>query len=130
MRIEFDEGFSHRVFAGSDFTLVPSRFEPCGLTQMYALAYGSLPLVRRVGGLADSVTDTDLITLADHSATGVVFDHMNAAEFAHALRRAQALYRRPQDWAQVQQTGMRQSFSWDSAARHYADIYRSLISVN
>jgi starch synthase len=130
VRIEFDEGFSHRVFAGSDFTLVPSRFEPCGLTQMYALAYGSLPLVRRVGGLADSVTDTDLITLADHSATGIVFDHMNAAEFAHALRRAQALYRRPQDWAQVQQTGMRQSFSWDSAARHYADIYRSLISVN
>jgi starch synthase len=130
VRIEFDEGFSHRVFAGSDITLVPSRFEPCGLTQMYALKYGSVPLVRRVGGLADSVTDTDLITLADGHATGIVFERMEAGDFAHALRRAHALYRRPHDWAQVQQTGMRQSFSWDVAARHYADIYQSLITAH
>ena len=130
VRIEFDEGFSHRVFAGSDITLVPSRFEPCGLTQMYALKYGSVPLVRRVGGLADSVTDTDLITLAESRATGIVFDRMEAADFNHALRRAHALYRSPHNWAQVQHTGMQQSFSWDVAARHYADIYQSLITAH
>jgi starch synthase len=118
------------VFGGSDVTLVPSRFEPCGLTQMYALKYGSLPLVRRVGGLADSVTDTDLITLAEGRATGIVFEHMNAEDFTHALLRARSLYRRPQDWAQVQRTGMQQSFSWDSAARRYGDLYRSLLSLS
>lgn len=128
VQIGFDEAFSHRVFAGSDVTLVPSRFEPCGLTQMYALKYGSVPLVRRVGGLADSVTDTDLITLAEGRATGIVFDHMNAEDFTHALLRARSLYRRPQDWAQVRRTGMQQSFSWNTAARHYADLYQSLLS--
>ncbi len=128
VRIGFDEAFSHRVFGGSDITLVPSRFEPCGLTQLYALKYGSLPLVRRVGGLADSVIDTDLITLADHRATGIVFDRMDLGEFQHALARALALYRRPNDWAQVQLTGMRQSFSWDTAAQQYAHLYQSLLS--
>jgi starch synthase len=130
VRIGFDEALSHRVFGGSDVTLVPSRFEPCGLTQMYALKYGSLPLVRRVGGLADSVTDTDLITLAEGRATGIVFEQMNAEDFTHALLRARSLYRRPQDWAQVQRTGMQQSFSWDSAARRYGDLYRSLLSLS
>jgi starch synthase len=130
VHIGFDEALSHRVFAGSDVTLVPSRFEPCGLTQMYALKYGSVPLVRRVGGLADSVTDTNLITLADGRATGIVFDRMDADDFTHALLRARALYRRPHDWAQVQRTGMQQSFSWDSAARHYVDLYRNLLSVD
>lgn len=128
VRIGFDEAFSHRVFGGSDVTLVPSVFEPCGLTQLYALAYGSLPLVRRVGGLADSVTDTDLITLADDRATGIVFDRLDLGEFQHALTRALALYRRPTDWAQVQQTGMHQSFSWDTAAQRYAHLYQSLLS--
>jgi starch synthase len=83
--------------------------------------------VRRVGGLADSVTDTDLLSLAEDRATGIVFDRMDATDYAHALRRALALYQRRNDWLQVQRAGMRQSFSWASAARHYADLYRSLI---
>ncbi|MEX1168108.1 MAG: glycogen synthase GlgA [Hydrogenophaga sp.] len=128
VRIGFDEAFSHRVFAGADVTLVPSRFEPCGLTQLYALKYGSLPLVRRVGGLADSVVDTGPATLADESATGLVFDHMDLADFQRALARAFALYRLPTVWAQVQQNGMRQSFSWDAAAKQYARLYQSLLS--
>jgi starch synthase len=128
VRMGFDEGFSHRVFGGSDVTLVPSRFEPCGLTQLYAQAYGSLPLVRRVGGLADSVTDTQPDTLASDTATGIVFNHMDAGELAHAVQRALALYRhQPDRWRQVQSAGMRQRFAWDVAAQQYAALYRDLL---
>ena len=116
------------MFGGSDVTLVPSRFEPCGLTQLYALKYGSVPLVRRVGGLADSVTDTRPDTLASDTATGIVFDHMDTAEFAHTLQRALALYRHPTHWQRVQRAGMRQRFSWDEAAREYAALYRELVA--
>ncbi|MEY4979843.1 MAG: hypothetical protein RLZZ352_2113 [Pseudomonadota bacterium] len=127
VRIGFDEAFSHRIFGGSDITLVPSRFEPCGLTQLYALAYGSVPLVRRVGGLADSVTDSTPDHLAHDRATGIVFDQMSPGDFAHALLRALALYRHPQRWQQVQQAGMRQHFGWHAAAQPYAALYRRLI---
>ena len=128
VQIGFDEAFSHRVFGGSDVTLVPSRFEPCGLTQLYALAYGSVPLVRRVGGLADSVVDTQTDTLAADEATGIVFEHMNSTEFAHAVQRAVDLYHRHTLWQRVQRAGMRQHFSWDVAAQQYAALYRSLIA--
>ena len=128
VRIGFDEAFSHRVFGGSDVTLVPSRFEPCGLTQLYALAYGSVPLVRRVGGLADSVTDTQPETLDNDTATGIVFNHMDAGELAHAMQRAMDLYRHPTHWDRVQRAGMRQRFSWDVAAQQYAALYRALIA--
>ncbi len=126
-RIGYDEAFAHRIFAGSDVTLVPSLFEPCGLTQMYGLRYGSLPLVRRVGGLADTVTDTDLASLEDKTATGFVFQDFALADYRHALRRAFALYHRKADWASVRQTGMRLAFDWEGAAMQYADLYRSLI---
>lgn len=127
VHIGFDEAFSHRIFGGSDVTLVPSRFEPCGLTQLYALAYGSVPLVRRVGGLADSVTDSTPDHLAHDRATGIVFDQMTAGDFAHALLRTLALYRHPARWQQVQQAGMRQHFGWHTAAEPYAALYRRLI---
>ena len=87
-KLGYDESFAHRIFAGSDVTLVPSRFEPCGLTQMYGLKYGSLPLVRRVGGLADTVVDSDLETLTDHTATGFVFNDFDEADFRRAVRRS------------------------------------------
>lgn len=127
VHIGYDEAFSHRVFAGSDLSLVPSRFEPCGLTQLYALRYGSVPLVRRVGGLADSVTDTRPDTLAQGRATGLVFEHMDNADFGDAISRALALYRTPADWARVQQSGMQQRFDWHRAAGQYAALYRSLL---
>jgi starch synthase len=127
VRLEYDEALAHRIFAGSDVTLVPSRFEPCGLTQMYGLRYGSLPLVRAVGGLADSVVDTDLATLEDQTATGFAFGPFSEAAYRHTLRRAFALYRRRTTWARVRQVGMRRSFSWDEAATHYLDLYRSLV---
>ena len=126
-RMGYDEAFAHRIFAGSDVTLVPSRFEPCGLTQMYGLKYGSLPLVRRVGGLTDTVTDTDLETLDDQTATGFVFNDFDADDYRRAIRRAFALYRRRSDWNRVRQTGMRIAFDWPSAAQHYTNLYKSLI---
>jgi starch synthase len=126
-KLGYDEDFAHRIFAASDVTLVPSRFEPCGLTQMYGLKYGSLPLVRRVGGLADTVTDTDLETLDDQSATGFVFNDFHVDDYRRAIRRAFALYRRRSDWNRVRQTGMRIAFDWASAAQQYTNLYQSLI---
>lgn len=127
LRLGYDEQFAHRIFAGSDVTLVPSRFEPCGLTQMYGLLYGSLPLVRAVGGLADTVVDADLATLDDQTATGIVFASFSEADYRHAVRRALALYRQPRAWARVRQTGMHQNFSWTQAAQHYRAVYQAAL---
>ncbi len=127
LRVGYDEAYAHRIFAGSDVTLVPSRFEPCGLTQLYGLLYGSLPLVRAVGGLADTVVDADLATLDDHTATGIVFASFSEADYRHAVRRALALYRQPRAWARVRQTGMQQNFSWAQAARHYRAVYAAAL---
>ncbi|MDB5731126.1 MAG: glycogen synthase GlgA, partial [Variovorax sp.] len=102
-----DEALAHRLFAAGDVTLVPSLFEPCGLTQLYGLKYGSLPLVRRVGGLADTVVDCTLEDMADGEATGFVFDDFDSAGYDRALRRAFALYARPVDWRRVRATAMR-----------------------
>ncbi len=124
VRIGYDENMSHRIIAGADVILVPSRFEPCGLTQLYGLKYGALPLVRRVGGLADTVLDSSLENMADGVATGFVFDRFDAAGIDAALRRAFALYQRPADWKRVRQCGMQQEFSWESAAAQFAALYR------
>jgi starch synthase len=128
VRLGYDESFAHAIFAGSDITLVPSRFEPCGLTQMYGLKYGSLPLVRRVGGLADTVTDTDLETMDDRTACGFVFDRLEPLDYRKAIRRAVALYKRKPDWNRVRQTGMRIAFDWGSAAGQYKSLYQRLIA--
>jgi starch synthase len=121
--IGYDERFAHRLFGAGDVTLVPSLYEPCGLTQMYGLRYGSLPLVRRVGGLADTVVDCSLENIADGSASGFVFDDFDAPAFARAVRRAVALYRRPADWRRVRAAAMRQSADWQAAALKYAAVY-------
>ena len=118
---------SHLIQGGADVMVVPSRFEPCGLTQMYALAYGSLPLVHRVGGLADTVVDAALENLADDTATGFVFDRFDGAGFGAALRRAFALHARRLEWRRVQRSAMRQRFGWGAAAARYVALYRSLL---
>ena len=122
----YDEALSHRIIAGSDLLLVPSRFEPCGLTQLYAMRYGTLPLVHAVGGLADTVTDVTLENLADGSATGIAFDGFGADPFDRALRRAFALWQRPDDWRAAQAHAMARHFSWRAAARRYHDLYREI----
>lgn len=129
LRQGYDEALSHRVFAGSDVTLVPSRFEPCGLTQMYALRYGSLPLVRRTGGLADTVVDCTLEDLAEERATGFVFERFEVGDLRRALRRAFTLWQRPREWRAVQRRGMAQRFGWDAAARDYLALYRQALTA-
>jgi starch synthase len=126
VHIGYDEAKSHRVIAGADVILVPSRFEPCGLTQLYGLIYGTLPLVRKVGGLADTVADASLENLAEGLATGFVFDAFELDGFVAAIRRAFALYGRRNDWQEVQQRGMRQKFEWDIAAARYLELYRHI----
>ena len=119
----YDEALAHRMVAGGDVIMVPSRFEPCGLTQLYGLRYGTLPLVRAVGGLADTVTDCSLENLADGSATGFVFHRLDAIDLARALRRAFALHARPADWLAVQRHAMSQRLDWGRAASDYAALY-------
>ncbi|EHR70832.1 glycogen/starch synthase, ADP-glucose type [Burkholderiales bacterium JOSHI_001] len=126
VRIGYDEPHAHRLFAGSDVTLVPSLYEPCGLTQMYGLRYGSLPLVRRVGGLADTVVDCSLENMAEGSANGFVFDRFAVEDLGRAIRRAFALHARHGDWRAVQRRAMAQHFGWDAPAAAYAALYRQL----
>ena len=126
VKIGYDEQLAHRIIAASDVILVPSRFEPCGLTQLYGLKYGTLPLVRKVGGLADTVVDCSLENMADELATGVVFDAFDGAGISAALRRAFALYQRKADWKQVQKRAMQQHFGWDAAAAQCMALYEQV----
>ena len=118
---------SHLVQGGADAILVPSRFEPCGLTQLYGLRYGTLPLVRRVGGLADTVVDASEQNLREARATGFVFGPANAAALESALASALTLYGRPDEWRTVMRTAMARDFSWAEAGGHYLSLYRSLL---
>lgn len=129
VHIGYDENQAHRIIAGADVILVPSRFEPCGLTQLYAMIYGSLPLVHKVGGLADTVIDSSLENLADEIATGFVFENFTLDDYTAAIKRAFALYNRKVDWKKVRKTAMRQNFSWDVAAAKILDIYKELLEV-
>ncbi len=126
VEIGYDESLSHLVIGGADVILVPSRFEPCGLTQLYALSYGALPLVRRVGGLADTVVDADAASLADGTATGFAFDEDNPRALIRAIERAVVLYREPEVWRRMVRRAMTRNFSWDTAARRYLRLYEEL----
>lgn len=125
VRLGFDEALSHRIFAGVDVVLVPSRFEPCGLTQMYGMRYGALPLARRTGGLADTVLDCSLENLADGSACGLVFERFEQADFDAAVRRAFALYAKPTQWREVRRHAMQRQFDWSGPALAYLELYRA-----
>lgn len=124
----YSEELAHRLFGAGDVTLVPSLFEPCGLTQMYGLKYGSLPLVHRVGGLADTVVDTTLEDMASGEATGFSFNAFDAADYARAVRRAFALYRRPADWRAVRAAAMSRPADWGTAAARYLQVYAEALA--
>lgn len=128
VRLGFDEPLSHRIFAGADVSLVPSRFEPCGLTQLYGLRYGALPLVRRTGGLADTVNDASLENLADGSASGFVFERFSQGDFDAAVRRAYALHARPADWHAVRRVAMARHHGWEGPACEYLALYRKAMA--
>ena len=125
VRIGFDEVLAHRIEAGADLFVMPSRFEPCGLNQMYSLRYGTPPIVRRTGGLADTVVDADPVSLREGRATGFVFDTPSADALAAAVERAAALWRDRPRFEAVQRAGMAADFSWNPAARRYLDVYRA-----
>ncbi|MTD29119.1 glycogen synthase GlgA [Erwinia sorbitola] len=127
VQIGYHEAFSHRIIGGADVIMVPSRFEPCGLTQLYGLKYGTLPLVRRTGGLADTVNDSSLENLADGIASGFTFEDSNAWSLLRAIRRAFVLWSRPSLWRYVQRQAMGMDFSWQVAAVAYRDLYQRLL---
>ena len=124
--IGFDEPLSHRLQAGADAIIVPSRFEPCGLTQLYGLRYGTLPVVARVGGLADTVIDANGAALHDGVATGFQFIPVDGEQLATAIERACDLYADTLAWQRVVKRAMTRDVSWSSAAGAYATLYRQL----
>jgi len=122
--IGYDEPLAHQIQAGIDALLVPSRFEPCGLTQLCALRYGALPIVARTGGLADTVIDANEAALAAGAGTGLQF---GPGQFRPALQRAAALWRRPPAWRRLQHNALVADFSWRIPASQYAALYKSLV---
>jgi starch synthase len=126
VRIGFDEALAHLVEAGADAFLMPSRFEPCGLNQMYSQRYGTPPVARATGGLADTIVDCTPATLADGTATGILFAEDSPSALLEAVERAVQLYRDPKRWRQLQRAGMARDFGWEAAARKHAALYAAL----
>ncbi len=124
--IGYDENLAHLIQAGADALVVPSRFEPCGLTQLCALRYGAIPIVSRVGGLADTVIDTNETTIPADAATGIQFGPVTSENLAGAICRAKGLFHNKPAWQRIQKTGMTVDVSWHNRARHYADLYRQI----
>ena len=127
VRSGFDESLAHLIEAGADLFLMPSRFEPCGLNQLYSMRYGTPPIVRRTGGLADSVTDCDEGT-PERPATGFVFDAQTPDALLAAVRRAIDAYRDPGRWSTLQRNGMARDFRWDASALRYLEVYRTALA--
>jgi starch synthase len=124
INLSFDDDLSRRIYAGSDLFLMPSRYEPCGLGQLIALRYGVIPLARRTGGLADTITDPadDL-----RNANGFLFSDPSAGALLHTLDRALDQYASREDWTELVRSGMHQDFSWTRSAKQYLDLYRLAI---
>jgi starch synthase len=122
----YDEKLAHLFQGGADFILVPSRFEPCGLTQLCALRYGATPIVSHVGGLADTVIDANEAATAAGVATGIQFSPLSVEALGHALDRALEIYRDPATMLRMRLNGMQSDVSWRGPARRYAGLYRSI----
>ncbi|MCC6782969.1 MAG: glycogen synthase GlgA [Planctomycetes bacterium] len=120
----YHEELAHWIEAGSDAFLMPSLFEPCGLNQMYSMRYGTVPIVRRTGGLADTVVDHDAAT---GRGTGFVFDRFDAHSLLAAMQRAVAVFKEPAAWHALMMAGMAQDWSWDRQGPHYVELYRRLM---
>ncbi|HSD96316.1 MAG TPA: glycosyltransferase, partial [Sulfuricaulis sp.] len=130
VRIGFDEGLAHRIEAGADMFLMPSRFEPCGLNQLYSLRYGTIPIVRNVGGLADTVVDATEENLKAGNATGVVLTEARTGALLAAVDRALALHQNTRRWKQMMRTGMHHDFTWHHSAEEYLRLYKQTAHAN
>ncbi len=126
VRLGYDEALAHRIIGGADVILVPSRFEPCGLTQLYGLRYGTLPVVRHTGGLADTVNG--YTSSRASAATGFVFDTPSTTAVRRALGRALKVYAEPAAWQQLMRNAMRRDFGWDKAAATYSELYSNVVA--
>lgn len=126
VNLKFDEGLAHRIEAGSDMFLMPSRYEPCGLNQLYSLKYGTIPIVRKTGGLADSITDTTPETLKSQEATGFVFEEYSAAELVRTIERALQTFGKKTAWKQLVKSAMAKDFSWNASARAYLELFEKM----
>ena len=126
-RVGYEEPLAHRLVAGGDILLHPARYEPCGLTQLYAMRYGTLPVVRSTGGLRDTVIDATDETLSRGTATAFMFEGTTSDDMVRGVERALALYRQPTAWRKVQRQAMAKHFGWEEPARRYLALYRSLV---
>ena len=129
VRLGYDEALAHRIYAGADAVIVPSRFEPCGLTQLYAMRYGALPIVARTGGLADTVIDANDAALRAGVATGFQFAAGSAAGLADAIRRAAECFRDRKIWERMQRNAMRHPSGWGASAALYRSLYENSIAA-
>ena len=120
-RIQYNEKLSHQMYAGADFLLMPSRVEPCGLNQMYAMRYGTVPVVRRTGGLADTVID-----FGDEHGYGICFNDASVDDILHSMRRAMQLFDDNEKFDEVRHTMMNLKNSWEVSAQKYIDLYLSI----
>jgi len=124
--IGYSEPLAHRLQAGGDILVMPSRFEPCGLSQLYAMRYGTLPIGHRTGGLADTIIDASYDNMLKDSANGFLFDRPTAGALQWAIERALGLFRRPTQWQKLQHHAMTLDYGWKPAALSYLDLYRTL----
>jgi starch synthase len=121
-RIGYNEKLSHQMYAGADFLLMPSRVEPCGLNQMYAMRYGTVPVVRRTGGLRDTVID-----IGEPGGYGICFNEASVGDITQAIYRAVNLYENTEKFGAIRRQLMELDFSWDNSAQQYLDVYKSLL---
>lgn len=126
LRIGYDEALSHRMFGGGDVVLVPSRFEPCGLTQLYGLRYGTVPVVAATGGLADSVIHANVMAQSSNVSTGFQFHPVDSLALGHCLRNVTELFADRSGWTRLQKRGMKQHLGWEASASAYAALYERL----
>jgi starch synthase len=127
--VKYDERLAHLVQGGADVMVIPSRFEPCGLTQLYGLRYGCVPLVSRVGGLADTVIDANEAAIEAGAATGIVFSPATSEALAEGIRRAFRLFAREKVWRKMQRRGMKSDVSWEASAEKYAALYANVLGM-
>lgn len=120
--IGYDEQLSHIIYAGADFLVMPSRVEPCGLNQMYSLRYGTIPIVRSIGGLKDTITD-----IQEENGFGICHEHTTVEDATQAIERACELYRDQTRFKKIRKQIMQIDHSWDSAASNYIELYQQLI---
>ncbi len=123
--LEFNDQMAHLIEAGSDIFLMPSKFEPCGLNQMFSLKYGTIPIIRKVGGLADTVKDFDEIK---YKGTGFVFENYDSEELLDTIKRAVKIYKKKRVWVKIVKEAMLEDYSWDKSAKHYVQLFSSLIN--